>query len=76
MTQYKLHAKMSKCRFMSKIVEYLRYVISRLGVKANPVKIKVMIEWPKPNNIKALKGFLSLTSYYCRFIRKKLWYPS
>jgi hypothetical protein len=54
----------------------LRYVISRLGVKANLVKIKVMVEWPKPNNIKALKGFLSLTSYYCRFIRKKLWYPS
>lgn len=29
---------------MSKKVEYLGYVMSRPGVKANPMKIKVMVE--------------------------------
>ena len=38
-------------------VEYLGHIKSRVGVKINPKKISVMVQWPIPDTIKALRGF-------------------
>jgi hypothetical protein len=35
----------------------------------DPEKIKAITEWPKPNNISKLRGFLGLTGYYRKFIK-------
>ena len=63
------YAKLSKCTFGQKEVEYLGHVISREGVKVDPNKIKAIREWPRPKNISKLRGFLGLTGYYKRFIK-------
>jgi hypothetical protein len=62
------YAKISKCSFGKKEVEYISHIISQ-GVKVDPSKIKAITEWPKPNNISKLRGFLGLTRYYLRFIK-------
>ena len=38
-------------------VKYLGHIISGEGVKIDPKKISVMVQWPIPDTIKVLRGF-------------------
>jgi hypothetical protein len=51
-------------------VDYLGHIISQQEVMANPGKIQTMVDWPFPSNIKSLRGFLGLTGYCRKFIKR------
>ena len=61
--------KANKCVFGQHELEYLRHIMTNQWVKVDQGKIEVMINWPWPNDIFALHGFLGLTSYYRKFVR-------
>lgn len=44
-------------------------IISQAGVQVDSEKITAMVHWPKPQNPKAMRGFLGLTRYYRKFIK-------
>ncbi|KAL9279474.1 putative nucleotidyltransferase, Ribonuclease H [Arabidopsis thaliana] len=69
MRQNKLFAKWSKCEFAVQKVEYLGHFISGSGISTDPAKINAVKEWPTPNNLKQLRGFLGLAGYYRRFVQ-------
>lgn len=50
-------------------MEYLGNFISVEGVSTDQKNIVVVQEWPVPNNLKQLIGFLGLAGYYRKFIR-------
>ena len=58
---HQLFIKRSKCAFAQPQVEYLGHLISGKGVSTDPRKVEAMLNWPKPNTLRALRGFLGLT---------------
>lgn len=67
--RHKLFAKRSKCQFGCHKIGYLEHLILVQEVRADPEKLRAMVEWPRPKNLKALRGFLGLTGYYRYFIK-------
>lgn len=67
--QHLLYARLSKCSFGLLEVDYLGHVVSGSGVAMEKSKVQAVLEWPHPENVKQLRGFLGLTGYYRRFIK-------
>ncbi|MBW0481202.1 hypothetical protein O181_020917 [Austropuccinia psidii MF-1] len=59
-----LFSKASKCVFHASIVEYLGYVVSSDGLKMDSSRFQNILNWPQPENIKALKSFLGFANFY------------
>lgn len=60
-----LHVNHSKCLIGQQQVEYLGYIISPLGISADPEKIKCMQTWPTPSTVTTLRGFLVRPCSFC-----------
>ena len=70
LAKHQLYAKQSKCMFACDEVEYLGHLISGKGVRIDPKKTTTMQQWLVPKDVKALKGFLGLTRYYRKFVKR------
>ena len=64
-----LKLKLSKCRFIRKEVDYLGHIITTEGLKPNPAQTAAVANFPVPTNLKEVRQFVGLASYYRRFIR-------
>jgi hypothetical protein len=63
-----LYACTNKCKFHSKSVEYLGYILSPNGLKMSEDKVKTIQDWPEPKKVKDIQSFLGFANFYCRFI--------
>ena len=65
-----LKLKPSKCHLFKEKVVYLGHEISQNGIETSAEKIEAISKWPVPRTIKELRSFVSLASYYRRFVHK------
>jgi len=63
-----LYAKAEKYKFHSKLVEYLRYILSSSGLNMFDNKVKIIQDWLEPKKVKDIQFFLGFTNFYCWFI--------
>lgn len=44
------------------------HIVGCEGVRVDPKKIQALQDWPKPKNLKSLRGFVGLAEYYRKFV--------
>ena len=66
--QHTLYCKLSKCRFAMTEVPFLGNIITRDGLKPNPIKVKILVDWPIPQSPHDLKCFLGLAQYFAKYM--------
>ncbi|WVZ08097.1 hypothetical protein V8G54_021443 [Vigna mungo] len=57
---------------INSLPNYLNALLAfnKLGVAMDKSKMQVVMDWPCPNNLKQLRGFVGLIGYYRRFINQ------
>ena len=64
----KLYIKLSKCTFAAPDVGFLGHIVGQDGIRADPDKVKALVDWKAPLNISELRSFLGLATYFRKFI--------
>jgi hypothetical protein len=64
----KLLLQPGKCTFALPQINYLGYVVSGDGVTASPEKVLAVRNYPVPKNVKEVRSFLGLASFYRRLV--------
>ncbi|KAL8103706.1 hypothetical protein AgCh_028053 [Apium graveolens] len=55
--------------FMDLMNRFLGHVISKEGIKVDPVKIEAVSKWEQPKTPMEIRSFLGLAGYYRRFVK-------
>ncbi|CAF0976548.1 unnamed protein product, partial [Brachionus calyciflorus] len=63
-----LKIKLSKYHFITNTVRYLGFLITADGLKADPSKVSAILNVEVPKNVKDVRAFLGMASYYRRFM--------
>lgn len=63
-----LTINMKKSLFLRPELKYLGYVVDRYGLRTDPSKIDVILNFPIPEDAKSVKRFLGVCGWYRRFI--------
>jgi hypothetical protein len=59
-----------KCVFAQPQVQYLGFVLSEQGVAASSEKVKTVMNYPTPKNVRDVRAFVGLASFYRRLVTK------
>lgn len=59
-----------KCNFFKTEVAFLGHLCTSEGLKPDPNKIKVMLNFPRPQEKAEVKRFVAMANYYRKFIEK------
>ena len=62
----KLHP--GKCRFAQQRCQFLGHIISKNGVAPNPEKVSAIMDFPVPTDVRKVRQFLGVTSFFRRHI--------
>ena len=66
--QASLSLNRKKCHFVKQEIEYLGHLISGIGIRPNPEKVRAIQTLDPPTSVKQVRSFLGLASYYRSFV--------
>jgi hypothetical protein len=59
-----LKVNAAKLFFCTHEIEYLGYILTRVGIKPQPKKVQAILALNPPHNVKELRHFLGMVQYY------------
>lgn len=62
-----LTIKLKKSKFARKELVFLGHIISSEGIRIDPMRLQAMKDFPRPRNIRELRGFLGVVNFERRF---------
>ena len=68
--EHHLYAKLEKCQFEERSMEFLGYIISHQGVSMDPMKVQTILEWQTPTSLRDVQCFLGFANFYRHFISR------
>lgn len=63
-----LTINLNKCNFFQSSLIYLGSVIDKRGIRTDPEKVAVMVNYPRPKNSTEVKRFVGLCAWSKRFV--------
>ena len=63
-----LYAKAEKCVWEQDSVEFVGFHCSAKGLRMSEDKVRSILDWPEPRNVRDIQSFLGFANFYRRFI--------
>lgn len=63
-----LKINLKKCHFYQEQVVFLGYVIDRIGIHMDPERVRAIMEYTRPKNLKMLRRFIGIINYFKRLV--------
>ncbi len=68
--KYKIFAKLSKCDFDLKEIDYLKFIVRINDIRMNFAKIAIVKKWIESTTRRHVRTFLKFVEFYRKFIKK------
>ena len=72
MRKHKMYANLKKCIFAAIEIPLLGCIVGKHGMRPDPEKIKAIIDWLVPVDVKGLGKFLGFAAYLHKYSRNHL----
>nr|CAD1842676.1 unnamed protein product [Ananas comosus var. bracteatus] len=71
--EHQLRLNPKKCEYGKQSLVYLGFMVVDGELQFDPIKVRVIKEWPRPKNVTEVPSFMDACQYVRKFIRHFLW---